>query len=333
MSTRRITGSALLCLVLTGCATAADPPGPGLREHGPPRVEDRWTSCADAGAETRGAAPPTGTGATVLPLLTDTGASTLPLLDDTFTPVAAVLCGQQPTPRPGGGTDLVAIERRADEVTELAEALRLPDEARAAGPCTADMVVPPWLALLDERGRWLRPGIPRDGCGKPRPEVREALDRLRPTIVGTRRLAEIESAEAAAAGCVQRWADMIAVHTATGSPAPPGPARIAPGAALRLCVYRVPSSERGSAKPAGEFAYGRVLSHGENDAVIRTLAATGPATRCTTPAGRFALLRPTGGTGTDVYAELDGCLRVLVVPPSGAPTLGRADPALAALLR
>ncbi|MFC0503038.1 hypothetical protein [Micromonospora costi] len=320
-------GSGLLCLVLAGCADAG-PAGSGIRESGPPKIEDRWTSCADAGVN-----PGTEPGAMVL---SGSEAYDLPLLDDTFTPVAAVLCGQQVTARPGGGQDLVATEQRADEVTDLVSALRLPDAPRAAGPCTADMVVPPWLALLDDRGRWLRPGIPVDGCGKPRGEVREALGGLRLTTVGTRTLREVESAEAAAAGCDQRRADMVAVQAGIGSgpvTGPPANPAVGAGAALRLCVYAVPASQQGGAKPAGEFAYGRTLPPDRVAAVTRAIAAVGPAAPCTTPAGRFALLRPVDGPGTEVYVELDGCHRILVVTPGGSATLGQADRALAGLLR
>ncbi|MEV1332005.1 hypothetical protein AB0J20_20795 [Micromonospora costi] len=322
-------GSVLLCLVLAGCADAG-PAGSRVRESGPPRIEERWISCADAGVNPGGEP-----GAIALPgavVLPGTDAYALPLLDDTFTPVAAVLCGQQVTARPGGGQDLVATEQRAEEVSDLVPALRLPDAPRAAGPCTADMVVPPWLALLDDRGRWLRPGIPMDGCGKPRGEVREALSGLRLTTVGTRTLREVESAEAAAAGCDQRRADMVAVQAGFGSAPVTGPPAIPAGTALRLCVYAVPASERGGAKPAGEFAYGRILPADHVAAVTRALAAAGPAASCTTPAGRFALLRPVDGPGTEVYAELDGCHRILVVSPEGRSTLGQADRALAGLL-
>ncbi|WBB66816.1 hypothetical protein [Micromonospora sp. WMMD812] len=314
-------GIGVLAVVLAGCL-AGGPAEERFRGDQPPRVVDRWTSCADE-APAAGLLPPGGSDAT-----------SLPLLDDSFTPVAAVLCGQQVQRRPDGGQEMVATERRADDVGALVAALRLPDERRAAGPCTLDMVIPPWLALLDQQGRWVRPGIPVGPCGKPRTEVGEALDGLRMTTVATRPIREIESAEAAAAGCVQRWADMVAVQAGFGETTAPVSAApsIAAGTALRLCVYDVPAAERGSGKPAGEFAYGRVLPPDRTAAVTRALATTGPVAACATPAGRFALLRPVDGTGPEVYVELDGCRRVLVTPPGGPPSLGQADPTLPGLL-
>ncbi|MEU8297969.1 hypothetical protein AB0C04_11860 [Micromonospora sp. NPDC048909] len=312
---------AVVGVAIAGCVPSGSP-GPPARDGGPPRIVERWTSCAPAAPEVGGGLPVPG------------AATGLPLLDDTFTPVTAVLCGQEARQRPGGGRDLVVTERRADDVAALVAALRLPDEPPARGACTADLVLPPWLALLDERGGWLRPGIPADGCGKPRAEVRAALGGLRLTTVSTRTVREIESAEAAAAGCAQQWADMVAVRTASG-PSPTratGPPPIAADVAVRLCVYRVPAREQGSAKPAGEFAYGRVLPPDRWATVARALAETGPAAACATPAGRVALLRPAHTPGAEVYVELDGCRRVLNLPATGDPSLAQADRTLTDLL-
>ncbi|MFC3500937.1 hypothetical protein ACFOOK_08180 [Micromonospora krabiensis] len=321
--TRRlaVATAGILGVVLTGCG-ADGPTGERLRGDGPLRVTERWSSCADE-------APATG----MLPAGA-TDAPTLPLLDDTFTPVAVILCGQQVQRRPDGGQELVATERRAGEVTALVAALRLPDEPRYEGPCTLDMVIPPWLALLDQQGRWVRPGIPVGPCGKPRTEVTEALDRLSTTTVATRPVQEVESSEAAAAGCAQRWADLVAVQVATGGRTGPvsGPPAYADRIVLRLCVYQVPERERGSGKPAGDFAYGRILTPDQAEAVTGALAATGPVVACATHAGRFAVLRPARGPGADVYVELDGCRRVLVTAPDGSASLGQAAPALTELL-
>ncbi|PWR12836.1 hypothetical protein DKT68_02175 [Micromonospora acroterricola] len=331
-SGRTVLAVALLGVALGGCAGQGSGPDAG-DDPGPARIIERWTSCAEA-------APRAGAGV-VLPA--PDGAEPLPTgedpaigrIDPAFTPVTAVLCGREIRPRPGGGEEQVATERRADEIGALVDALRLPDR-RPDGEiaCTLDMVIPPWLALLDERGRWLRPYLPADACGKPRAEVRAALDGLRLTTVDSRTVGQVESAAAAAAGCAQRWADMVWVETTMGRPGPPAPATVPAAEPLRLCVYQVPASERGGGKPAGDFAYGGPLPPDRQAAVLRALAAAGPATACATPASRFAVLRPLDGTGgPDRYVELDGCRRFLVVPPAGGPQLGQGDAALAELLR
>ncbi|MBM0231828.1 hypothetical protein JNW91_08130 [Micromonospora sp. STR1_7] len=316
---------ALIAVGLGGCAGTVDG---SADEPGPAQIVDAWTSCVQA-------APRAG-GVLSLPDTPKPAGDEPEIgrIDPSFTPVAAVLCVREIRPRPGGGQEQVASERRADEIKALVDALRLPDQ-RADGDiaCTLDMVVPPWLALLDERGRWLRPYLPTNSCGKPRAEVSAALAELRLTTVDTRPVGQVESAEADAAGCAQRWADMVWVETTSGRPQPPPSAAAPTGGPLRLCVYQVPASEQGGGKPAGDFVYGGPLPADRQAGVLRALAGARPAGNCATPASRFAVLRPLNGAGgPDRYVELDGCRRFLVVPPAGGAQLGQGDAALAALL-
>jgi hypothetical protein len=97
----------------------------------------------------------------------------LPRLDaaDGFVAVAAVFWGVVPEERADGGTDTVAIEERGTDIAALVDALRLPDARSTGGMCDLSRVLPPWLALVDAGGRWVRPGVPFDTCGKPRIEV------------------------------------------------------------------------------------------------------------------------------------------------------------------
>ncbi|MFF4877656.1 hypothetical protein [Micromonospora sp. NPDC000668] len=311
---------ALLGVALVGCAGRSA--GPGVVEDpGPARIVEKWTSCAEAAPQSGELPAPGGDDPAI------------GRIDPAFTPVTAVLCGREVRPRPGGGREQVATERRAEEIGPLIAALRLPDQqADGEIACTLDMVIPPWLALLDERGRWLRPYLPVNECRKPRPEVLAALDALRLTTVDTRTVGEVESAAAEAAGCEQRWADMVWVETTIGRPGPPAPA-VPDAEPLRFCVYQVPASQQGGGKPAGDFAYGGPLPPDRQPAVLGKLAAARPATECATPASRFAVLRPLDGTGgPDRYVELDGCLRFLVVAPTGGSQLGQGDAALAELL-
>jgi hypothetical protein len=277
---RRI-AAVTVALLAAGCANAGTAPG------GTPEVNPTWDSCP-----TTRAAPDAG--------------GDLPRLGDDFTPVAVTICATGPRAAVAGGEDLVATEQRSDDVAALVAALRLPDEERTSGACTLDLPIVPWFALHDAQGRWVRPGVPVDACGKPRIEVREAIAALPLTTVTRRKVGEVTSSAAAAAGCEQRWADMIAVEAGDGSTAPP-PAGYAPApdAEVRVCVYRVPPAERDSGKPAGEFVAGGPLTSAEWAAVRRALPSGTPAARCGTPANRFAVL------AGEVYVELDGCRRVL----------------------
>lgn len=300
-----------LLVVLAAVAGCGGPAGPG-RGAGTPDVHPSWESCA---AATAGASPGIGGSHDAL---------TLPRLADDFRPVAAVVCRSTMVRRAGGGEDLHAVEERADDVTDLVATLRLPDEKRTNGACTMELPYVPWLALLDEQGRWVRPGVPANACRKPRIEFREAFGRLKTRQVSSRVQAQIESDGAAAAGCSQSWADMVWVtgqeKLGRGNADLP-----AADAAVRLCVYQVPESERGGGKPGGQFRSGGPLDAATWAAARRLLAAAGPAEACSTPAAQFAVLHPPAG---QIYVELDGCRRVLF-ETGGGSVLRQGGPELA----
>jgi len=274
-----------LIVLLSGCGG-----GPAPRPSGTPEVHASWSGC------------PTGA---------ERGTAGLPPLADDFAPVAVVICGTSPRPAPSGGEDMVAGEQRSESVEALTAALRLPSERRSSGACTAMLVQAPWFALLDAQGRWVRPGVPVNSCGQPRREVLDAFDALPLTTVRSSKVGEVTSAEAAAAGCGQRWADMVSVQAGWGgSAAPPRGYAPAPSARMRLCVYDVPPAERGTGKPAGTFLRGGPMSP-QRWAAVRDELPQGIAARpCQEHAGRFALLFE--GDREPIYVELDGCRRVLV---------------------
>jgi hypothetical protein len=313
MAGRLVIGLAL-ALAVGGCAGTAAGDG---RPAGAPAVQDRWESCA--------VAQPGG-------LDGAHDALGLQRLDDSFQPVAAVVCLAAPAKRAGGGTDLIAGEQRADDIAALVAALRLPDQSRTGGACTMDLPFVPWLALLDAQGRWIRPGIPADACGKPRREFRDAYQAVKMTPVATRPVREIESDEAASAGCEQRWADMVWVTGEWGGGRSSAPAAGLPAddAEVRVCFYRVPADQRGNGKPAGEFEKGGRLPAAKWTTVKREVAAAAPAAACATPATRFALVRLPAG---EIYVEADGCRRVLLESRTAqSAALLKATPALAAQL-
>jgi len=255
----------------------------------------------------------------------------LPRLGEDFVAQAAVVCGGGPEKRDDGGTDAVLTESRATDVAALVDAIRLPDQTepqRGELICLMDMPAVPWLVLIDPDGRWTRPGIPVDACGKPRIEVREALDALALTRVTTRVTGEVESAEAAATRCGQSWADMVWVETHSGNAAP-GRITAPPlaGSDLRVCVFEVPDSEKGGGKPAGEFVHGGEQNGSE---ILEAVAAAPPARACDTPAERFAVIGT--GDGHEIYVELDGCQRIMVTPVTGGPIVAQGDDVLARLL-
>ncbi|BEL03246.1 hypothetical protein Q0Z83_014370 [Actinoplanes sichuanensis] len=300
----RVTTLVLIALLAGGCARpdtdiGGTDPQP-LPSGAPPVVNTRWESCDVASPEYADAQD----------------ALTLPRLDDTFAPVAAVICRNGIRERPGGGSEMTAVEARADDLTGLLPALRLPDEAQTAQACTADLPAVPWLALIDKDGRWIRPGIPIDSCTKPRIEFRRAYEKLTTVTVKSRVVAQLESDEAASAGCSQQYGDMTWASGGLENVQETTLAPLPATTSARRCVYDVPVKERGTGKPAGEFRDGGLLSAADWTAIRAEVesAAPGVAT-CNTPASRFAVvhLEP-GGT---LNVEGDGCRRILAEPANG----------------
>ncbi|MGW3854192.1 hypothetical protein [Micromonospora arida] len=323
-SSRMALAVALLGMAMGGCGGTEIGPG-GADEPAPAQIVDGWTSCAKE-------APRAGE------MITETSPPavkepTIGRIDPAFTPVAAVICGREIRPGPNGGQEQIATERRAEQIAPLLTALRLPSEQTGGEvACTLDMVIPPWLALLDERGRWLRPHIPTDSCGKPRGEVMDALAEPTWTTVDTRTIRQIESAEAEAAGCAQQWKDLVWADIRNGNPGSAGPRTRPAAEPLRLCVYQVPASLQDGEKPPGDFVYGGPLPAERQAGVLRALSNRRAVVDCATPATRFAVLRPLDGGGPDRHVELDGCQRFLVASATGGAQLGQGDDALATLL-
>jgi hypothetical protein len=323
---KRILVAIAMALVATVAACAKPPEQVGFGDGAisaqgtaAPQSGDAWTSCQAVLSGTDAFYPP----------------MNRPLLGTDFQPVGVVVCDSVPEKNPAGGEDMVAYERRGEKVDALVAALRLPNERPTNGACTMELRGVRWFALFDASGRWVRPGVPVDACGKVRMEVVDAANALELRDVSRQLTAVITSNEAAAAGCTQQWADMVWAETAT-SPgrdwATPDKVPFAVGTSVRLCVYAVPSSEQGSGKPAGTFKSGSVLSTDQWAAIAAAVAKTAPVKACDTPASLFALLRRADNLGGDVYVELDGCHRVLVEGINGPPALGQADATLIAAL-
>jgi hypothetical protein len=236
--------------------------------------------------------------------------------------VAAVLCRTAQQRRPGGGTDQVAVEDRATDITALVTALRLPDGGKTGSGCPASLVVPPWLALVDAQGRWVRPGVPMDRCNQPRREVLTAIHALHTTRGSSRFLTTTISDGAATSGCGQHYSDM-AWATRRNDPTRTAAPTAVPtlDAPVKVCIFRVLASEQGGPKPGADYESSLTLTSQQWIAVRKELAEAGPPAVCTVPASRIAVL------GDGIVAELDGCRMVKV-----GGMVRQGTPALAGLL-
>ncbi|WP_430782850.1 hypothetical protein [Actinoplanes sp. G11-F43] len=258
-------------------------------------------------------------------------ALTMPLLGDGFQPVAAVICAVGTRERPGGGTEIVASESRATGLGALLAGLRLPDATVGAEVCTMDLPSVPWLVLVDADGRWIRPGVPIDECGKPRTEYREAFYALTTTEVSSRVIGLAESDGAASSGCAQTWGDMAWAMGGTGNDFATTLAPLPATTTVQRCVYFVPEAERGTAKPAGDFRAGGPMPAAEWTVIRAEIEASAPASAaCATPASGFAVLQ--FGGGGILYVEKDGCRRILVEPPTGSTGYRQSSDRLTTIL-
>jgi len=294
-----------LALLLAGCtgpvAEDGDKPSREQRSRGVPAIEARWVSCNPFIPAVDGMSFGGGGKAAVLPAL-----------DKSFQPVAAVICRSDSQPHPGGGSDLVAIEERADHITALVAALRLPDQSvhECHGEFWAQYV--PWLALLDAQGRWIRPGIPLAPCNAPRAEVRTAINQLSTIRVSTRVLRRNDRDVAKAGGC-HDWEHYDRVFLQSKAPSPASLPGVA--AAMRVCRFlNHPTTDAGSGRSSftdGTLQDGNQLSAATWAAVRREISAAGPAAPCSQTSVRFAVLRERSWD-RPISVEADGCRRVLI---------------------
>jgi hypothetical protein len=304
-----------LALVLAGCGPGASVQQPWHRNYGAPEVHAAWRSCA---ADQHPPKEEYNEAVWSEKLATD------------FAPVAIVVCLTISQPGPSGGTIVVATEKRADDVAAFTAAMRLPDEKRSKGvSCTDELIVVPWFALLDAQNQWVHPGVPTDVCGKPLPQFRDAYAGLRLTTVSSHKVDQVTASAAGAADCDLNWADMISVAAQDAAPASRDiTSGLATGPPVTVCVYRVPPAEKGSSRPAGTFVAGTKLTDGQWNEIMSLLPENAPAKPCTTPAARFALIRP--GGFDQIYVELDGCHRLLSV--AGDHLLNQAPRSLIAVI-
>ncbi len=124
-----------------------------------------------------------------------------------FAPTSAVLCDLMANSiedAEGRWTGVTQVTLEGD-LTGLLRALSEPDDAPWPGPCTADAEFVPPLWLVDATGRAINAHYPRNGCGKTKPGVREALAGLEIRETETQKRTLVESRAALDTGCAEEW--------------------------------------------------------------------------------------------------------------------------------
>lgn len=170
---------AVLALSLSACATPL-PPGVAplfVSNRAPAPIHDSADVC-DPDAPSGGMPDRFDAVAAVLcdPVLTfapvDPHATPPPL---EFRRGPQTVPGESPAPEAASPEPAPPITPRRFEgdLAPLLAALGVPDAPPTDDACALVMVSPPDVRLVDARGRWVRPAIPRNGCHQP---VREPID-------------------------------------------------------------------------------------------------------------------------------------------------------------
>ena len=254
-------------------------------------------------------------------------------LSDTSAPIAAVICSQPVRQFPDGRQETSRVEARADDITALITALRLPDEPYDGQVCVLMGQSEPWLVLLDAHGHWISPRFPENACGFTRLEAQRAYDALKLTVVSS----EIIDFRAAPrwfnTGCWETSNNPVSTVT-TEQPRRPRSGRVTnpfpAGVRVRMCAYQVPPDQRYG--DYGAFDYAADLDARQRARLDRALRKVRPAAACDRPATRFGTLFRGDHRLGAVSVELDGCRRMVVITVDGRSTLAAADPAIVAMI-
>lgn len=257
-----------------------------------------------------------------------------------FTPTMAVRCDLMASIEDAEGRwSGVTAVTLAGDLTALLVALSEPDDGSWPGPCTADAELVPPLWLVDANGRAINAHYPRNGCGKTKPGVRDALAGLNVRETTTLKRTLVEPRAALDSGCAVAWKAPFGEGPslsipATGSlPGSDGISQIpskqltvtvpADLDGMRWCRYAIEPALAGVPEPSGAPAFpgsialrtGRFVAGGTLDMaaaqMVAEVAASEPVpSSCDAASATFLVLWPSRGghdLGMTFTTELDGC--------------------------
>lgn len=232
-------------------------------------------------------------------------------------------CSQVVRPVTGDGRWWFSIEERADTGFEpLLAALRRPDEVMPPGTvCAGTGVGATPVALVDAAGRVVHPRLPHDRCDQPQQQVRDALAALHFRETRATRLQQEQSQQSVDTGCGQMWIDLSADVYVGSKPVASRPTWPKTPDALRICLWQP--------RPSGlpRLVTGATVTGADLRGLLARLDHLPAAAACTASHHRFAVLEDVRHHDV-LYAELDGCRRVL----RADHTLGELDPATVELI-
>ncbi len=226
----------------------------------------------------------------------------------TFRAVTVVTCGDDSRQLPGQGRWEVTVRKVATTGTAaLQKAFELPNQPAGNGFCTLDLIVVPPLILVDATGKTLAPTPPVGVCGKPLAAFLAAWHSMGWREVSVKKVRQLETPQAQAAGCSTNWKNENALYSQAGvKPGAGGPVFSVPVASAHVCEYQAVGDENGGDIGVGTFTRAFTLSGADSAELANALTGPGPEIAC--PAQRhFAVINVAG-----IFAnvELGGCWRV-----------------------
>jgi hypothetical protein len=232
-------------------------------------------------------------------------------------------CSEAVRPVSGNGRWWFDVEERTDSgLGPLLAALRRPDEAMPPGTvCSGIGVGETPVALVDAAGRVVHPRMPRNSCGHPQQQVLDALAALRFRETRATPRQQEQSQQSVDTRCGQMWIDLGADVFARSKPI--ASRRMWPKTpdAVRICLWQ----PQGSGPP--RLVRAGTVTGADLARLVARLDQLSAAAACTVPHHRFAVLEEEPH-GDLVYAELDGCRRIL----RPDHTLGELDPTTVELI-
>lgn len=237
-----------------------------------------------------------------------------------FHAVTAVSCVEQTRIYPGHGEWWVRVRRVAvTGVARLQRYFEQPNEPilPRGGFCddVGHIVLVP--TFVDERGDWVVPRVPLDGCGEPLSGYERITRAARWRVVSVRKERLMVSAAALAASCSMGLKDLPAGGIGPLGATPGGPIFRTTPRTVRVCIYRT-----GDAFQVGRFVRGFRLDVAQTRRLLGAATGAGPDTNCPDQ----PLFAAFGAGEQWAEVELGGCWRVGRTYPDYA--IGSANPAV-----
>jgi hypothetical protein len=238
-----------------------------------------------------------------------------------FVPAVAVWCQESEQHYPGDGQWSVMVRRQlTDGLSTLLSAFLQPDDKLTNGACPSDLVVGPFVALVDATGKWVIPAYPRDECGQPKRSIIDTVEHDSWRTVSTTKDHLIASEASIDAGCEPQWKNELSYDSSARPLGRATPVFGHTGAEPRVCLYTTTASDL----TVGTFAGTRHLDAATAARLRAALSGSGAGQ----PRGcqlqrSFAVVQQPGGPWVNV--ELGGCWRV-TRNDLNPGQIGQADP-------